>query len=168
MTLIISPLSRVHDVVAFRKPSHLVTLIGRETAPPVCAGITPERHLKLHINDIVTMTPGLVAPDAHTVQTLLDFAERWDRKAPMLIHCLAGISRSTAGAYILACSFAPPGRESALAEQLRAASRSATPNILMVALADNILERDGAMVAAIKRIGRGAEVMESEPFDFPI
>ena len=158
----------VSHVIATRKPSHVLTLIGPETEQPVCAGIAPGRHRVLRVNDIVMRTPGLVAPDVQTVQSILDFAEDWDRAAPMLIHCLAGISRSTAAAYVLACARTAPGREAEIAAQLRDRSPSATPNILMVALADDVLERDGAMVAAIKRLGRGAEAFEGEPFELEI
>lgn len=78
----------------------------------------------------------------------------------MLIHCFAGISRSTAAAYILACHFGAPGQEDSIANTLRRASPAATPNNLMVALADDLLNRDGRMIAAIRSIGRGADAFE--------
>ena len=163
MTLIIAPLRFVPDVIKTRSPSHVLTIIGPDTTAPVCSNLN---HLTLRANDIVNATPGLIAPDPILIQSILDFADIWQRRAPMLIHCLAGISRSTAAAYILVCAATPPGAEDAIAVKLRTASPTATPNLLMVALADDILERDGAMVMAVKRIGRGAEAMEGVPFDF--
>lgn len=62
----------------------------------------------------------------------------------------------------------PPGTEDDIAKRLRTASPTATPNLLMVALADDILKRDGAKVMAVKRIGRGADAMEGVPFDFAL
>jgi len=38
----------------------------------------------------------------------------------------------------------------------------------MVRLADDLLARDGRMVAAIDAIGRGAEAPQGEPFDLPV
>jgi len=87
--------------------------------------------------------------------------------APLLIHCYAGISRSTAGAYIIASALNPTLDESELARTVRSLSPSATPNIRLVALADEILDRQGRMVSAIRAIGRGADAFEGEVFSLP-
>ena len=42
-----------------------------------------------------------------------------------------------------------------IAQALRRASPTATPNIRIVSLADRLLGRDGRMIAAIETIGRG-------------
>ena len=73
---------------------------------------------------------------------LIRFFEEWDRKEPMVVHCYAGISRSTAGAYIAACALNPRRDELAIARALRLASATATPNSRLVALADRVLGRD--------------------------
>ena len=75
------------------------------------------------------------------LEELLGFVRGWDRAAPMLIHCFAGVSRSTAAAYIAACALAPDRDEFAIARALRAASPTASPNARLVALADNALGR---------------------------
>ena len=84
----------------------------------------------------------------------------------LLIHCFAGVSRSTAAAYVLACAQRGPGEEEALAAQLRTLCPEATPNPLMVSLADTILSRDGAMSRAIAGIGRGVEAFEGAVIDW--
>ena len=83
----------------------------------------------------------------------------------MVIHCWAGISRSTASAYIAASVLNPELDEVHLATRLRAASPSATPNPRLIALADTILDRKGRMMAAIADIGRGADAFEGTPFE---
>jgi predicted protein tyrosine phosphatase len=80
------------------------------------------------------------------------------------MHCYAGISRSTAGAYVAACLLNPQREEHAIAQELRRASPTATPNPRIVALADRALGRDGRMSAAIDRIGRGVMAYEGDPF----
>ncbi len=65
---------------------------------------------------------------------------------------------------IAACALAPERDEGTIADALRAASPSATPNRLFVEIADRLLGRDGRMVAAIARIGRGADAFEGTPF----
>jgi predicted protein tyrosine phosphatase len=83
-----------------------------------------------------------------------------------VIHCWAGVSRSTAAAFITACALAPERPEAEIADALRAASPMATPNARLVAVADEMLGREGRMIAAVGRIGRGADVtFENEPFE---
>ena len=118
----------------------------------------------LAVSDIVEPTPGQVLPDAAHLDQLLGFVHAWDRTAPMLIHCFAGVSRSTAAAYIAACALKPKRDEFAIARALRAASPTASPNTRLVALADDKLGRRGRMSEAIAEIGRGRECFEGEPF----
>ena len=86
----------------------------------------------------------------------------------MLIHCYAGISRSTASAFITVCVLAPHRDEREIALALRQASPTATPNSRLVALADAYLGRDGRMRAAIESIGRGVDCYEGAPFALEI
>src|SRR5262249_18031480 len=69
-----------------------------------------------------------------------------------------------AGAYVAACALNPRRDEWAIAQALRRASATATPNGRLVALADRVLGRDGRMVAAIDAIGRGEIAYEADPF----
>ena len=55
-------------------------------------------------------------PCEEHVADLVQFALDWDRKAPLLIHCWAGISRSTAAAFITLCALNPQADEFGLAE----------------------------------------------------
>ena len=107
------------------------------------------------MNDICEPQPGLVLPCETHVADLVRFAREWDRQAPLLIHCWAGISRSTAAAFISLCALNPDGSELELARALRRASPTAYPNRLLVALADEVLSRNGRMIAAVEDIGRG-------------
>ena len=103
-------------------------------------------------------------PEESHVAQLLDFVRAWDRAQPLLIHCYAGVSRSTAGAYIAACALQPKSCEQELAQYIRALSPTATPNARLVAVADDLLGRQGRMSAAIAAIGRGADCFEGVPF----
>ena len=110
-TIYVAPLSLVETTVVGARVSHLVTLINGEmpiTTPP---GIGPDRHLRLAMNDICEPQEGLVLPCETHVEDLIRFALDWDRGAPLLIHCWAGISRSTAAAFFhLALRSEPGGR----------------------------------------------------------
>lgn len=107
---------------------------------------------------------GLVPPGEDHVDTLLTFLKRWDRKTPLVVHCFAGISRSSAAAFIAACVANPDMDEAELARRIRKASPTASPNPRLVALADKKLGRNGRMVKAIETIGRGEMAYEAEPF----
>jgi predicted protein tyrosine phosphatase len=162
--IIVGPLSQVQPLVEQHGVSHVVTLLAPDTPHPTPRGIAAERHLRLYFHDIVQDMEGHVAPRAADAERLIGFLEAWDREQPMLIHCWAGISRSTAAAFTALCLFRPAADEEELAWELRDASASATPNRLIVALADSVLGRRGRMVRAIEKIGRGADAFEGTPF----
>src|SRR5262249_43235110 len=95
----------------------------------------------------------------------IEFVRGWDhRAAPMVVHCWAGISRSTAAAFVSVCALRPERNERDIAWAIRKASPTATPNTRIVTLADAMLGRNGRMVAAIESIGRGAMAEEGVPF----
>ena len=94
----------------------------------------------------------------------MHFVKNWDRSSPMVIHCYAGISRSTASAYAAACALNSERDEMSIAQDMRHASRTAMPNRLIVSLADRILGRQGRMIAAIESIGPGEMAYEADPF----
>jgi predicted protein tyrosine phosphatase len=165
--LIVSPLHRVDEIRRLRQPSHVISL----ASPTIEAAETEPADslatLALCFHDITEQRAGLVAPDATAIRAILDFARAWDGARPLLVHCWAGISRSCAAAYILACE-ANGRSESEIAGALRHRAPFATPNRLMVAIADDMLSRGGRMVDAVVAIGRGAEAPHGEPFDFPV
>ena len=111
---------------------------------------------------------GYTAPAEEHVARLIDFVGRWDRAAPMVVHCYAGISRSTAGAFVAACALNPERDEQQIAWEIRRASRTATPNPRIVSLADQLLKRDGRMIRAIETIGPGDFATEGHPFRLDI
>ena len=164
----VSSLARLHETVTRTRARHVVTLINAATVVDRPAGITPDRHLFIGVSDITTPLEGHIMPSEAHVQSLLDFVQQWDRMYPIVIHCWAGISRSTAAAFITACALFPHQEEMRIARRLRHASASATPNPALVAAADQILKRQGRMVTAIQSIGRGADAFEGTPFHFPL
>jgi predicted protein tyrosine phosphatase len=107
---------------------------------------------------------GYTHPAEEHVRDLIGFVQRWDRRAPIVMHCYAGISRSTASAFAAACMLNPHREEIAIARQIRAASPIASPNRLMVSLADKALGREGRMLRALEQMGPGNPLVEGRPF----
>src|SRR5580704_13361665 len=157
-------LARLHETVAATGARHVVTLLKDTDRVQRPGGIVSANHLILGMDDITEPLDGYVAPADEHVTRLLDFVRGWDRAAPLVMHCYAGISRSTAGAYVAACALNPRRDELAIARKLRLASPTATPNFRIVALADRALGRGGRMTTAIEGIGRGTAALEGEPF----
>ena len=122
--------------------------------------------MRLSIHDILEPVDGYVAPDAEAQSrcSWLEFAAAGDRQGPMVIHCWAGISRSTAAAVVMLCAVNPNAPERLIARLLREASPTAFPNRLMIRLGDTALGRAGRMLAAVEAIGRGETVNEALPF----
>ncbi len=167
-TLHVCPLSRLAETVAATGASHVLTFVtgGHPVVRP--PGIAPDHHGVVGISDIAEPREGHVLPADEHVAAILAFVRGWPRDRPLVMHCYAGISRSTAAAYIAACAMAPDRDEGEIARTLRAASPSATPNPKLVAIADRLLGRSGRMVAAIQGIGRGAEAFEGAPFSLTL
>jgi predicted protein tyrosine phosphatase len=154
-------------VVAGCKASHLVTCLQDEITVETPALIRPELHVRLHVDDITQQLPGHVAPTAQHIDKLLEFALAWGGQGPMVIHCWAGISRSTAAALISLAALNPNAPEALIARLLREASPTAYPNRLMIRLADAALGRRGRIVEAVESIGRGIVTGEARPFSLP-
>lgn len=160
----VCPLSRLAETVSRAGARHVVTLIDKDTPVPRPVDVLAPDHLFIGVNDICDPSEGMICPGNEHVEEFLAFVRRWDRKAPVVVHCFAGISRSTAAAYSAFCELRPDLDEADVAARLRARSPEATPNARIVAVADALLKRDGRMVRGVAAIGRGADAMEGSIF----
>lgn len=153
--IVVAPLHELDEAIARWRPSHVVSLAspGAETAR------LPRdvERLRLAFHDITEPRPDLAMATDADVKALLSFGLAWPGGRPLLIHCWAGVSRSPAAAYVVACARSPAGDEMDLANKLRREAPFATPNPHVVALADGLLERGSAMTRSISTIGRGFE-----------
>jgi predicted protein tyrosine phosphatase len=161
-------LARLYATVDGTRARHIVTLLRLTDRVERPRHIAPENHLVLAVDDIAMPMEGYTVPAQEHVERLIDFVGQWDRAAPMVVHCYAGISRSTAGAYVAACALNPARDEQQIAWDIRRASRTAQPNVAIVSIADRLLKRDGRMVRAIETIGPGHAAMEGDPFRLDI
>lgn len=157
-------LARLEETVARTGARRVVSLVNAGTPMRLPASIRHDDHLFLAMNDIVEATPGMTPPGEAHLSAYLEWLADWDRADPLVVHCFAGISRSTAAAYVAVCALDPSRDEEELAWTLRERAPSATPNRLIVEIADRVLGRDGRMVRAIAAIGRGADAYEGTPF----
>jgi predicted protein tyrosine phosphatase len=157
-------------MIASRTPERIISLLDPDCIFPEAGPAYVERHLRLRFHDLHEPTAGQVMPSAKHICDLLAFLTAWDRRDSILIHCRAGIGRSTATAFITACLKNPHTDEREIAVALRRASPLEKPNETLIRLADHEMRRDGRMWEAIAETGHGLpwiDVNESEPFDMP-
>jgi predicted protein tyrosine phosphatase len=157
-------LARLGGVVRQTGARHIVTLVSDQSRFLPVKGVARDDHLWLQMDDIGAHIEGLIAPCEEHVARLIGFLGKWDRGAPLVVHCFAGISRSTAAAFISACALAPHRDEAEIAQALRKASPTASPNPMLVALGDRFLRRDGRMLKAVEAIGPAELAIEARPF----
>jgi predicted protein tyrosine phosphatase len=162
--IVVTSLRHAADQVVVRGATKAISILSPDSEFPLFESVAGDNHLRLSFHDVAAASPGLAAPGVHDMMRLLTFIRSWDKAAPLLIHCWAGISRSTASAYIATCLLQPECGEDELAWRLREASPSATPNPMLIKLADEALGRDGRMRRAINDIGRGEDAFEGMPF----
>jgi predicted protein tyrosine phosphatase len=146
-------LRELRDHVQALCPSHLVSLVSDEEQPATPAGMLVDCHLRVVIHDINEPLFGHILADERHIADLIGFVRAWrPEEGPMLIHCMAGISRSTAAA-LIALVIKAGGREQEAAEQVRRAAPHAYPNRRMIALADHLLTCEGRLIAAREVMG---------------
>lgn len=160
MKILVCPLSKVMSMVDIYKPERIISLLDPNYAFPETGSAYFNRHLQLCFNDIHISTKGQVLPTAKHIDDLLTFISLWSCKEPILIHCRAGIGRSTAAAFITACFHNPNTDELEIASALRRASPLARPNETLIQLADAAMNRSGRMSDAITETGRNLSWIE--------
>ncbi len=113
----------------------------------------PLARATLHFHDAIEPDLGIVLPQKADVEAVLAFGrDAGDDVRHLLIHCHAGISRSTAAmAMILAQAF-PNETETSIIDRLLKIRPQAWPNSRMIGFADELLGRDGRLSAAVGRI----------------
>lgn len=166
--IVVCRLNQIAETAVLHGAREMVSLLAENQGFHRPAVIDKSRHLKLGLNDIAEIRPGLTAPGEAHVEQLIEFAKTWDQSAPLVIHCWLGISRSPAAAAITALTIEPDQDDMVLAERLRAASPYVTPNARLIEIGDSMLGRSGRLIRAIKAIDRGADAFEGSRFSFAI
>ena len=124
--IIVCPLNAVSGLVESHKVSHVVSLLGPEMTPPMLP-LATGCHLRLTLHDISEPLEGYTHPEPWHVEEILNFVAAWDRSGPLLFHCYAGISRSTAAAFTAMCALAPRADGTELAWELEDTRRWRAP-----------------------------------------
>src|SRR5436305_13929888 len=144
--------------------THVLSILDPDfDDPPAFAAFSPHRRLALRFNDIIEPEPGRLAPARADVERLLAFGrELIDAPNPhLLIHCHAGVSRSTASAALILAQAWPDRPASAALEAVSAIRPRAWPNLRILEFGDALLGRVGGTVAAVAGVAR--RLLERDP-----
>ena len=157
-------LAALPETVKATGASHILTVMANVAQVRRPESVIEANHLRVQMDDITEQMDGFVAPSGRHIEQVLAFVRGWDRQAPLVVHCYAGISRSTASAFAAVCALNPHRDEISIARQIRQASPIASPNRLIVSLADKALGREGRMLRALDEMGPGSMTVEGRPF----
>jgi predicted protein tyrosine phosphatase len=135
--------------------------------PEDFAAYGPHKRLTLRFDDIITPLPGMALPESHHIEALLEFgkglaAASDDPLNHLLVHCHAGISRSTASMTLILAQALPQVPAPSILEEVLRIREKAWPNLRMIEIGDAMLGRGGALVAAAHDVYR--RQVERRPF----
>lgn len=143
-----------------RDVTHVLSILDPAWPDPEpLRGFDLHRRLKLNFHDVIEAEEGWVAPERCDVELLLAFARELGelRREPgedplsphLLVHCHAGLSRSTAAAILILAQHDPAlSAHDVIGRVIRLRPR-AWPNLRMIEFGDSLLRRDGEIVASV-------------------
>lgn len=108
----------------------------------------PAHWLVIEAEDFDHADRGVMVATTDQVSEILAFG-REHAVGSLLVHCMHGVGRSAAAALAILADRMGPGNEAAAYAQLLASRPEITPNLVIVAIADDLLGRNGALVAAV-------------------
>ena len=122
------------------------------------------RRLRLRFHDVIESQPGWIAPERWDVELMLAFSRDlgMSKGAHLLIHCHAGVSRSTAAATLVMAQTCPDRPAAEVLQEIARLRPRAWPNLRILELGDEILGRHGEIVKAAQAHYRRA--LEREPW----
>jgi predicted protein tyrosine phosphatase len=133
------------------KFSHVISIWGAgstDDGPDEVRSLVPAARVCVARFDDIEVA-GAAAVTKDMVREILDFGSGLSADDGILVHCLAGVSRSPGVAFALACQFAGPGNEAAVLQHLVAKHPWIKPNRRVVYYSDELLQREGRMNAAV-------------------
>jgi predicted protein tyrosine phosphatase len=147
--LTITNRSRVRQTARRFGATHLVSLFDPGTPAYRPSRVRPADHLRLIFYDL-EQADAYGGPKRSDIEAILSFGRRLDLTARVAVACEAGRSRSTAAAFLLLVQRFGFSRACAALEHVYAVRPSASPNLLMVELGDQILGAEGRLVSLVE------------------
>ena len=161
--IVVSGYWELEETLERYRPVYLVSLMDNADAVPTPTYINANNHLRLGFHDVEWKIPG-ISPSMADIEKIIELALRWNGSSnPILVHCVAGESRSPAAALIIA-SIRQPNNEAKLTAHLKQQAPYCHPNRLMIELADQALFLGGKLIEAVANMGEPDDEAMPQPF----
>jgi predicted protein tyrosine phosphatase len=132
-----------------RGVTHILSILDPEWPDPEAfLAYDPHFRATLRFHDAIEPDPDVLLPQKGDVEAILTFGRDAAEAGALLIHCHAGISRSTAATLMILAQAHPHENENELADRLLQTRPQAWPNSRMITFADELLDRNGRLMAA--------------------
>jgi predicted protein tyrosine phosphatase len=147
--------------------SHVLSILDPDWPVPEVFGRFGEHEkLELRFHDVIETESGRIAPNLEDITNILafgrDLMSEPSDNAHLLVHCHAGISRSTASMALILAQALPALSATAIIQEILRMRPKAWPNLRMIELGDSLLSRNGEIVAAAIEAYRSQ--LEVRPF----
>jgi predicted protein tyrosine phosphatase len=144
---------------AGRQVSHVLSILDPEQPEPEAFGAYGEHaRLELKFHDVIQETPGYLAPQPHHIAQIFEFGRDLlrdpENQRHLLVHCHAGISRSTASMTLLLAQAQPGLKAGDILAQVIHIRPKAWPNLRILELGERELGRDGEFSTAAAPVYR--------------
>jgi predicted protein tyrosine phosphatase len=139
--------------------SHVLSILDPDwPVPEAFGGFGEHAKLELRFHDIIETDPGMVPPSDDDVARLLAFGRGLmadpRNDTHLLVHCHAGISRSTASMALILAQALPAVSASEVMREIVRIRPNAWPNLRIIEIGDDMLSRNGEIVAAAIEVYR--------------
>jgi predicted protein tyrosine phosphatase len=146
-----------------RGVTHLVSVLDPDyPEPESLALLSPTHRLQLRFHDVIDIKPGEILVELEHIRQVLEFGKNLPlTDGHLLVHCHAGISRSTAFTILLVAQALPEVSSADIVAEIVRVRDRAWPNLRIIELGDELLGRKGTLVAAVR--ARHAEYAKRVP-----
>ena len=138
--------------------SHVLSILDPgHPVPDAFGGYGEHARLELRFHDIIEPTEGEVRPEPAHAEAILAFGRSLRHepaKARLLVHCHAGISRSTAALELILAQARPDAPAAEIVRTVHGIREKAWPNLRLIELGDAMLQRSGTLVSATHALHR--------------
>ena len=134
-----------------RGVTHVLSILDPDWPEPAAfSAFDAHSRITLRFHDAIEPGDKIVLPQFAHVEAILTFGR--EMRGHLLIHCHAGISRSTAAMTMILAQASPRESEDAIVERLVRIRPQAWPNLQMITFADKLLDRGGRLIAAVAKL----------------
>jgi predicted protein tyrosine phosphatase len=139
--------------------SHVLSILDPDHPVPAAFGAFGEHEKReLRFHDIVEETPGRVLPQPEDVEAILALGQSLQSESAetrhLLVHCHAGISRSTAAMVLILAQALPERSAEDVIRMVHGIREKAWPNLRLMEMGDAMLGRGGTLLAATHALHR--------------